>query len=790
MTGQDPAPLFPEFGFFALALPFLAAALAPILSRAVGRRAPVMLALFPAFAFGLLLLDAASVRDGAAVLWGFDWVPAYDIRFSLRLDGLSFVFGLLITGIGTLVVLYSGGYLGGHRDTGRFLAFILMFMGSMLGLVLADDLMTLILFWELTSITSFLLIGFDHERESARRAAILELVITGGGGLALMAGLVLLRELFGLASLTEVLAAGDTVRASDWYLPILGLVLLGAFTKSAQMPFHVWLPNAMEAPTPVSAYLHSATMVKAGVYLLMRLDPALGGTGIWETVLPLFGGATLLGGALLALRQTDLKLVLAYTTVASLGLLVMLIGIGSDVGMEAAVLYLVAHSLFKGGLFMVAGSIDHGAGTRDLRALGGLRKAMPITFAAAMLSVLSMAGVTPFFGFLAKEEIYHATVTGDLRGLLLTIVAICGNAAMVAAALLVAVKPFFGAPRVGLAKAHEGSVLLWIGPVTLAVAGLAAGLFSGGAHALLSDPMASAIAQAPAGIAISALPYFNLSFALSLVTIALGVLLYLAASSVRGAIAATLDRIGWGPDRGFDQAMHGLIRGAVRVTGLLQTGRLDHYVTVTFLVIGASVLVGTIAADALPAAPAFPAMSLTEWIVTATLLAGLFAIVFAKNRLTAVVSIGIQGLSVALLFILLGAPDLGFTQLMVETLSVVILALVMTRLKLDVADHRARAETLLDAAIAALCAIALGVLLLSITQMPFDATLSDFFARYSYSIAHGRNIVNVILVDFRGIDTMGEIAVVMTAGLAILALVRIRARPKGRRRADPTEATP
>lgn len=773
-----------------LGLPLAGALLAAPLGRLLGSRAAWVLALFPAAAFLILCGQADAVRQGAVLLSGFDWIPSYGMRFSFRLDGLSLVFGLLITGIGTLVVLYSGGYLSGHRDLGRFFTFILLFMAAMLGLVLSDDLMTLIVYWELTSITSFLLIGFDHERERARRGAIQALVITGGGGLALMAGLVLIREILGLTSMTEVLAAGDALRESAWYLPILLLVLGGAFTKSAQMPFHVWLPNAMEAPTPVSAYLHSATMVKAGVYLLMRLNPALGETLLWETILPLFGGVTLIGGALLALRQTDLKLILAYTTVASLGLLVMLIGVGSEAAIEAAVLYLVAHALFKGALFMVAGSVDHGAGSRDLLKLGGLRRAMPITFAAALLAALSMGGVLPFFGFLAKEVIYEATASADWRGIVLTLTAITGNALMFAAAFLVALKPFLGEKPAALDHPHEGPVLIWLGPLVLGLVGLLAALFSGLTHAWLSSPMASAVVGAPVAITISAVPHLGLAFALSMLTLAIGAGLYLVAGPVRSGVAGALARIGWGPDQGFDQAMRGLLKLSVGVTARLQSGRLDRYMTTAFAVIAAALLVPMAITGAWPSMPAMPQLTVSEWAVSVLLVVGVLSVVVARSRLTAIVSLGIQGFAVALLFILLGAPDLAFTQFMIETLSVVILALVMTRLKLLVEDRRPLRETLLDTAIAASAGLGLGLVLLRVTQVPFDTVMSEFFTRYSYAIAHGRNIVNVIIVDFRGIDTLGEIAVVMTTGLAILALIRIRVGKRRLLPADPTEATP
>ncbi|MBO0903288.1 putative monovalent cation/H+ antiporter subunit A [Jiella sonneratiae] len=777
-------------GTLALALPFIAAALAPLLKRIFGSAAAWILALAPAAAFVILAGFLPTVAHGGVVSFGYDWIPAFDVRFSFRIDGLASTFALLITGIGTLIVLYSGGYLKGHRDQGRFFSFILMFMGSMLGLVLADDLMTLFVYWELTSITSFLLIGFDHERERARRGAIQALAITGGGGLALLAGFIVIRELAGLNSMSDILAAGDALRASPAYVTILILVLCGAFTKSAQMPFHVWLPNAMEAPTPVSAYLHSATMVKAGVYLLLRMQPALGGTELWTTVLPLFGAVTLVMGALLAVRATDIKITLAYTTVSSLGLLVMLIGVGTEGALIGAVLYLIAHSLFKGGLFMVAGSVDHGAHTREIERLGGLARPMPITFAAALLCALSMGGISPFVGFLAKEEIYHALEQGDAWHVFLIGAAILGNALMFAAAFIVALKPFLGRLPETIHHPHEGGVTIWFGPLILGVLSLLGALFFETYHALLSGPMASAAIGAPVRIDISWVPHLNLAFALSLATIALGICIYLASSRLRTATAATLERIGWGPDVGFDQAMRGLLHVSVFVTRRLQSGRLDYYMTVTVMAITAALFVPMILTGTLPAEPQMPDLRFYEWIVILLILVGIVAVVIAKNRLTAIVSLGIQGFGTALIFMLLGAPDLSFTQFMVETLSVVILALVMTRLKLSPADHRPWREKLPDALLAAGGGAGFGVFLLAIAQRPFDPVLSDFFERYSYAIAHGHNIVNVIIVDFRGVDTMGEIAVVMTTGLAILALIRIRVGRKGTAEPDPTETTP
>ncbi|MDI7861297.1 putative monovalent cation/H+ antiporter subunit A [Rhizobiaceae bacterium n13] len=764
-----------DLTFLALSLPFLGAVLAPFLTRLLGSNAAWVLALFPAASFLHFLGFLPEVAAGEALTGGFAWVPSYNVSFSWLIDGLSLTFALLITGIGLLIVLYSGGYLKGHPQQGRFLCFILLFMGSMLGLVMSDSFLMLFVFWELTSITSFLLIGFDHESEAARRAALQALVVTGGGGLFLLAGLLLIWNVADVTQLSLLLNLDDPLRGSPFYIAMLVLVLGGAFTKSAQFPFHFWLPNAMEAPTPVSAYLHSATMVKAGVYLLMRLNPVMGETPAWETVLPVFGGLTLVIGTLLAIRQTDLKLMLAYTTVASLGLLVMLTGFGSEHAVEAAVLYLVAHSLFKGALFMVAGLIDHESGTRDVTRLGGLRGAMPITFAAALASALSMGGLPPFFGFLAKEEIYYALAHGDLRSILFTLVAVFGNALMFGAAFVVALKPFVG-PAVATPKhAHEGPVLLWLGPVVLAVLGLLSALFSTLSHHYISSPMASAVKGSPTVVDMSVVPHIGLPLGLSVLTILAGIAVYLTIDSGRAAMARVLQALGPGPDAGFDGFIAGLVRLSHRLTTIVQSGRLEAYLTLTFIGVAAVLLVTPMLYGEFPKAPSWPSgIHFHEWTFLAIGVIGVLAVIWAKDRLTAIVSLGVQGFAVAMIFLLFGAPDLSFTQFMVETLSVVILTLVMTRLRLSPTDHRGLGQKLIDATIAIACGLGFGLFLMRTTEVPFDDALTLFFNAYSKVIAHGANVVNVIIVDFRGVDTLGEIAVVMVTGLAILALIRIR----------------
>ena len=764
----------PTMLWLALA-PFAAALVAPWLTHRIGAAAGWVLALVPAAIFAGFLSFVPAVAHGEVFAYGIDWAPSIGVRYSQLIDGLSLSFALLITGIGTFIVIYAGGYLKGHHHQGRFLMFLLLFMGAMLGLVIADDLISLFIFYELTSITSFLLIGFDHTRGPARRAALQALVVTGSGGLALFAGLILMRVVSGETSVSGLLTTPDVLREAPAYAAIFVLVALGAFTKSAQVPFHSWLPNAMEAPTPVSAYLHSATMVKAGVFVLMRFSPVLGETTLWHTVLPIFGGATFLTGVILAVRQTDLKQILAYTTVASLGLLVMLTGIGTQYALAGAVLYLFAHALFKGGLFMVAGAIDHETGTRDITRLGKLAAKMPVTFLAALLACLSMAGLPPFIGFVAKEVLYDGTLHagGTAITVLTTGTALIGNAIMfaIAAALLI---PFLGRNADTPKSPHEAPPSLWLGPLTLAILALVGALVLHETMELFALPMISAVAGEAVQLDIHLLPSgLKPPVILTLITIGLGIGLFLVFARARRAIAATFDAIGWGPDHGFDQAVRGLVRGAFAITKVIQPGRMRFYLKVTFVML-ALALLAPLLVDGLPDFVLVGDLAQPFYFVVLILaVAGLWVVIKAKSRLTAIVSLGIQGAMVALIFMLYGAPDLSFTQFMVETLSVVILALVMTRLDLKTSDHRSRRLATQDGIVALVCGLGFALLLQGVVEESFDARLSDFFLTYAYDIAHGRNVVNVILVDFRALDTLGEIAVVMGAGLAILTLLRM-----------------
>jgi multicomponent Na+:H+ antiporter subunit A len=765
--------------------PFLAAVLAPLLHRFAGAWSGWVLASVPAVIFVYLWSFLEPVAAGGTITTNLDWASIYGLELSFLIDGLSLTFALTISGIGALILVYSGAYLKGHPHQGRFLAFLLLFMGAMLGLVLADSLIALYLFWELTSVASFLLIGFDHSRQRARRAAIQALIVTNIGGLTLLAGAILLQRLTGSWELSAMLSSGLNLGGDPLYGLVLVLILLAAFTKSAQVPFHFWLPNAMEAPTPVSAFLHSATMVQGGVYLLARLNPVLGGTELWAVTLVGFGSLTLLWGGIASLRQTDLKQMLAQTTTASLGLLIVLIGIGTELAITAAIVYFVTHAFYKATLFLLTGVIDHETGTRDITVLRGLRDHLTITFLIAILAAASMLGLPPLVGYLAKEEMYLGLMGGSWQTLLVLAVLVLGNGLLGAVALAFVIKPFMG-QYVSAPKApHEGSLGLLVGPAIMAGLGVLVGLMTGWFAEWILSPAASAAT----GIAVEShltlvVDPFTPVFWLSVLTWAIGILLFYRLDAIRSVLRRTQDAIGWSFDMGFDWLMFGLIRLSGAVTRAWHHGRLELYLVVIFTMLAVAMIVPLWALGGWPALPAFPDLMFYEWGVVAMGVAGAAAVVAARTRLFAILALGVQGMAVALIYLLFGAPDLSFTQFMVEVLSVVILALVMTRLRLDREDPRELEDLLRDGGLALACGLGFTMLLFAVLEGSFDPRLSDFFNANSVPIAHGRNIVNVILVDFRGLDTLGEISVVMTAGIAILALIRTA------RRAPATEPEP
>jgi multicomponent Na+:H+ antiporter subunit A len=742
-----------------------------------GLAAATFVALPVALTLALLSL-APDVLAGRPIRFEFAWVPSLGLDLAFSLDGLGLLFGLLICGIGAVVVLYADRYLAGDAELGRFHGMLLAFMASMLGLVLADNLLLVVVFWGLTGLTSFLLIGFEHVHGNSRLAATQALIVTVAGELAMLAGLVLLGQLAGSNSLSGLASAGDLVRADPLYPLVLLLVLAGAVTKSAQVPFHFWLPNAMAAPTPVSAYLHSATMVTAGVYLLARLAPTLGGTELWSVLLGGFGGVTLLVGGALSLRQRDLKRILAYSTIGALGLMVLLLGIDMPGAAVAAMAVLLAHALYKGGLFLVAGAIDHETGTRDVDRLGGLGRVMPLTAAAAGLAALSMAGLPPLLGFAAKELGLKAALDEPGLGILIVGVSVAGGAMFVAVAGIVGLGPFVGARQPAEARVHEAGWQLWLSPLALSAVGTAAGVLPWLGASDLVGSAAGAIVGEP--VTADVAPWYGLDAALllSAVSLLLGAFLYLRRPRVRKVVT----RFDLGHRLGAEKAYVVIERGVValagRLTRTLQNGRLRIYLLVvvaTLLVLEWPILIARVG---LPSVDLAADVLVWELGVAGAIVSGAIVVVRAESRLSAVTALGVVGYGIAMVYLLFGAPDLAMAQILVETLTLLVFVLVFYHLPRMITVS-ARASRLRDGAIALASGALLTTFILAASAGPHDP-ISSFFETASQPLAHGRNVVNVILVDFRALDTLGEVTVLAVAAFGVYALLKLRARAKER----------
>jgi multicomponent Na+:H+ antiporter subunit A len=732
-------------------------------------------ALFAGFA---ALLPGVAAGETLRLSWA--WVPSQGIALSFLVDGLSLSFALLISGIGALVFLFSHSYLGAKPQFGRFALFLTLFMLSMLGLVLADNLIVLFVFWELTTITSFLLIGFGHESAKSRRAALQALLLTGAGALAMLAGFILLGMAAGSFELSEILRQGAVLKADPLYLPILVLILAGAFTKSAQFPFHFWLPNAMAAPTPVSAFLHSATMVKAGVYLMARLHPALAGTDAWMWALTVAGTFTAVFASILALRQTDLKQALAYTTLMALGTLTLFLGQESGYAITAFATFLIVHSLYKAALFLVVGCIEHQAGTREADILGGLGRAMPFTALAAALAAMSMAGFPPFLGFIGKELKYAGALAVASEPVLVAGAMLLSNALMFAVAGVVAFRPFWR-PAGGPLPRRPGRApwAMVAGPLVLAILGALFGLYPDVLERALVAPTVAALL----GTAAEAKPLtlwagVNLPLALSVATVVLGLVLYALHRPLRAGLA-WLDARAPHFDPGWDRLLAGLAALARWQTRLIQPGRLRRYLFVTFATVLAGLGGTLLARDALPGLPDLSAVTWDKIALMLLIVSGALLAAVTRSRIAAMAALGVVGIGVAMVFIVFGAPDVAITQLLVETLVVVLVAVALLRLPaLDppgTSDWRP-----LDALLAGAVGLSVTLTLLAVIEMPLDRRLTDYFEASSWIAAYGRNIVNVILVDFRALDTFGEIAVVVIAALSAYALLRTtdRRRPR------------
>lgn len=701
------------------------------------------------------------------------WVDSLGINLSFYLDGLSLFFTFLVTVTGLLVLLYSFKYMEHYREQGRFFCFLLFFMASMLGLVLSANLISLFVFWELTSFSSFLLIGFENRKETSRKAARQALLVTAGGGLALMAGFILLELITDSNfNLIEVINASQTVANSNLHVAAIILIAVGAFTKSAQFPFHFWLPNAMAAPTPVSAYLHSATMVKAGVYLVFRLNPVFNDIALWGHLLGITGAVTMTWGAFKALQEDDLKRILAYTTISALGVFFMMTGIGGEAAINAVMLYVLAHALYKGALFLTAGNIDYQTGTRNISELSSLFRKMPYTSVAVLFSCASMAGVIPFLGFVGKESLYDALYHAE------------NPYALFYLALLFLASVFFTAVSIDIAynaclkggkldntRVSEPGFLMIFSPLVLAAVSLLAGL----APKTIVEPLmqwsASSAYSAAPSMKLKLWHGFNLVFLLSMLTLLVGAGVYF----LRNAIRRFRKPYWLSADYIYEQTFYGLETASKYITAVVQGGLIKNYIA-TIVSTFSVVMIFTLADGGLLQAPSieqlFKGIQIYEIIIIALIIMAVAFLFKTRSRLIVTATFGIIGYSIALAYVLFSAPDVAITQFLAETLTLILLILILHRLPSYTLKQRIPHQKYLPISI--LFGAVMAFVSFTVLNTNKDTGLKTSILEKSLTEGKGENAVNVILVDFRALDTLGEITVLAIAMVGIIALLRLK----------------
>jgi len=775
-----------------LALPFLGSLCAAFLPSNA-RNAEAWLAGLVSLACAVLvILQFPDVRAGGVVHAVVSWAPSLGLDFTLRMDGYAWLFALIVSVMGMLVVLYARYYMSPDDPVPRFFSFFQAFMGAMLGIVLSGNLIQMVLFWELTSLSSFMLIAYWHHRADARRGARMALTVTAAGGLCLLAGVLLIGHVVGSYDLDDVLASGNLIREHQWYTAILVLVALGALTKSAQFPFHFWLPHAMAAPTPVSAYLHSATMVKAGVFLLARFWPVLSGTEEWFWIIGCSGMLALVIGAYAAIFQRDMKGVLAYSTISHLGLITLLLGMNSTLALVAAIFHMVNHATFKASLFMAAGIVDHETGTRDMTRLSGLRKAMPITATLATIAAAAMAGVPLLNGFISKEMFFaEATFVGgsEFTRFAMPFIATLAGAFSVAYSLRFIAQVFFGPPATDLPRApHEPPKFMLVPSAFLALVCLVVGVLPSYTLGPLLEVAAVAIlGQAMPEYSLALWHGFNLPLAMSLVAMAAGTILYLALRKQqerhpgRSPVIYRLDG-----RRSFERLLSFLSIASTWLVAHLSSYRLQVQLLVIVVVTWLAAWVPLNAggwygswANTTPIDPVFTLM----WVIGAACAVGV-AFQAKYHRLAALTLIGATGLVVCMTFMWFSAPDLALTQLAVEVVTVVLLLLGLRWLPRRIENDeegtatnlKARSRRIRDLVVAILAGSGVSALAFAIMTRPAGETISNYFLEQSVPLGGGTNVVNVLLVDFRGFDTLGEITVVGIVALTVYALLR-RFRP-------------
>lgn len=798
--------------FFAIFIPFLAALLIPFIYNKLSRLHIGWFVLaIPAIIFVALSRYIPAIASGKTYIQTVNWIPSFDIHITTYLDGLSMIFALLITGIGVLVVLYSIYYLSAEESLKHFYIYLLLFMGGMLGVVFSDHMMILYLFWELTSISSFLLIAFWYHRKGSRYGAKKSLLITVSGGFAMLAGFLMIHFITDTYSIREVIAMIGNVKDHHLFIPAMVLILLGAFTKSAQFPFHIWLPDAMEAPTPVSAYLHSATMVKAGIYLVARFTPVFGGEAVWFWLVTGVGLITLFWGAFSAIRQTDLKALLAYSTISQLGLIMSLFGIGSaslhlDANISttlytqaafAALFHLINHSTFKGALFMVVGIVDYRVGTRDIRRLGGLMSLMPITFTIALIGSFSMAGLPPFNGFLSKEMFFTAVL--NVRdfdvfslqsfGNFIPIIAWVASIFTFVYCMIIVFKTFFGPYQEEKLEreSREASFGMLVAPITLAVLVVLIFLFPNVIGDYLVQPAMNSIypsSHAPEylGQQITAWHGFKLELFMTIGVIAFGICLYVFRKYWKNVYKLFPEK--WTFDALYHNMLTGIESGSSKLTSSYMTGFLRHYLLFIYIflvvVVGGTLLyTGAFSFSLAYDSP----ISIFEWIIALIMISAAIAILFAKKRLTAILLNGVLGFSMAILFVLFRAPDLALTQIVVETVTTALFLLCFYFLPEWKPEKSPRKTKIGHLLISIAVGVTFVLIALSVKSEQLFESITIYFED-AYNLAGGKNIVNTILGDFRAFDTMLEVVVLFIAGIGVYSLVKLKHKKGANRLED------
>ncbi|MEE4196651.1 MAG: hydrogen gas-evolving membrane-bound hydrogenase subunit E [Bacteroidales bacterium] len=759
-----------------IGLLFLSGILVTVLYPVFKQRLGWVLSLVPLTVFIFLLIWVGELDTQTIKIFPSDFTLLPGIDFSFRLDGLSLIFGLLISGIGFLVVLYASWYMKKYPRQGRFFSYLMFFMAAMIGLVFSDNLMALFIFWELTSVTSFLLIGFDHHLEKSRQAALQSLLITGFGGLCLLFASILIGQIAGTYQISELISGGIDLTSNPQYSLIFSLLLAAVLTKSAQFPFHFWLPGAMQAPTPVSAYLHSATMVNAGIFLLLRMHPLVSGTVLWKYSLILAGVITMFLGAWFSMGQKDLKRILAFTTISALGTMVLLIGIGTPLSMEATMVFFIVHGLYKGGLFMVAGIIDKSTGTRDISVLSRIWKPLPATTIFAVLALVSMAGLPPMLGFVGKELVYVAKI--QLPGLswIILPLGVGANIMMVAISLTVFAEVFYtrsSKPEITIRYTEKKLPWYFIfGPGVLALTGLLLGLFPGGLNQVIANALYVTKNQV-LDVHLLLWHGFNEVLLLSIFAVLLGVLIFVFRKPVTRLINNT---IRWFDIYHLPTIFMNVMNHYLRIAGK-NTQRIQHgyhrYYLMTFFLVTLAITAFQINWNFSELVPleGFTSIRLNIVILLmVSALAVLFA-VFSMSRLSAILAMGVVGYGIGLLYLLYGAIDLAITQFLAETVIMVLFVMVIYYLP-KFAKLSSRKSRVRDIIISLAVGAGVTIVVLHSRALNNYEPISSFFAENSLLKAHGRNIVNVILVDFRALDTLGEITVLTLAAIGVYSLFR------------------